>query len=413
VWFSADGTRFFTFDLNGTTKAWDARTGTEVRGEAIPSTVREKRISPDGRFLARLYQDRVEVVTLIPDEEEIDYRRLHTQPDPRRYRYGYLTARAAKDDFAAAFYLNLIAPDERKAALAQADADAFAALTRLAEEYFWAGKQEQELPLRVEILNISKDKNGIEHPDTVQAAANLGRIYRQLRQFEKAIPLLEDVLKRQKAKWGPEDAHTRSAMIQMAWAYRDAGRLQDAIAVLEAGAAKDLWLRRNLLDVYALAGEHEKIVKLCLSQLAEDQKAMSNFDPNTDLRTSLGRAYLAQKKWSDAATHLQEYLSLRKKQNLPDDSRKFEAQLLLGASLLGREKYPEAEPSLLQGYEGLKQWEKSLPAAGDSIRVPEALDRLIELYTATNKPDVAAKWRAERANYPGLVEKGPVPREVK
>ena len=28
------------------------------------------------------------------------------------------------------------------------------------------------------------------------------------------------------------------------------------------------------------------------------------------------------------------------------------------------------------------------------------LDRLIELYTALDKPEEAAKWRAERAKYP-------------
>jgi hypothetical protein len=32
--------------------------------------------------------------------------------------------------------------------------------------------------------------------------------------------------------------------------------------------------------------------------------------------------------------------------------------------------------------------------------IPETLDRLIELYTATNRPDEATKWQAERAKYP-------------
>ena len=50
------------------------------------------------------------------------------------------------------------------------------------------------------------------------------------------------------------------------------------------------------------------------------------------------------------------------------------------------------EPLLLEGYEGLKQREKSIPAAA-ATRIPEALDRLIELYTATNKTDDAKKYR--------------------
>jgi serine/threonine protein kinase len=37
------------------------------------------------------------------------------QPNLWRYREGYEAARATKDDFAAAFYLNLLPPDERKA----------------------------------------------------------------------------------------------------------------------------------------------------------------------------------------------------------------------------------------------------------------------------------------------------------
>ena len=43
--------------------------------------------------------------------------------------------------------------------------------------------------------------------------------------------------------------------------------------------------------------------------------------------------------------------------------------------------------------------EKAIPAQV-KIRLPEAIDRLIELSTATNKPDDVKKWRAERAKYP-------------
>ena len=72
---------------------------------------------------------------------------------------------------------------------------------------------------------------------------------------------------------------------------------------------------------------------------------------------------------------------------------------LLGGALLGQKKYAEAEPLLLKGYEGMKQREKTIPPQA-SIRLPEALDRLIELSTATNKPDEVKKWQAERAKYP-------------
>ena len=67
--------------------------------------------------------------------------------------------------------------------------------------------------------------------------------------------------------------------------------------------------------------------------------------------------------------------------------------------MLGQRKYAEAEPLLLAGYEGMKVREKTIPPVG-ATRIPEALERLVQLYEATNKPDEAAKWQAERAKYP-------------
>lgn len=67
--------------------------------------------------------------------------------------------------------------------------------------------------------------------------------------------------------------------------------------------------------------------------------------------------------------------------------------------MLGQKKYAEAEPLLRKGYEGMKQREKMIPPQA-AARIPEALDRLIDFYTATNKPDQVKKWQAERAKYP-------------
>src|SRR5262249_25650394 len=86
--------------------------------------------------------------------------------------------------------------------------------------------------------------------------------------------------------------------------------------------------------------------------------------------------------------------------HIPDSWLTFNAQSMLGGALLGQKKYAEAEPPLLKGYEGMKTREKTIPQQGGAeLRIPEALDRLIELYTAINKPDEARKWQAERAKY--------------
>jgi WD40 repeat protein/serine/threonine protein kinase len=123
VVFSPDGTRIVTRSQDYRAKVWDARTGQELKGEPIPQTLSNHGISADGRFIAHPVGNLVELVPLQPDEEELAYRRVHMQPNLGGYREGYEAARAAKDDFVARFYLNLLPPPEQKILKAQATAE--------------------------------------------------------------------------------------------------------------------------------------------------------------------------------------------------------------------------------------------------------------------------------------------------
>jgi tetratricopeptide (TPR) repeat protein len=422
--FAVDGSRLVT-GQGQLTKVWDVKTGKELQGEPIPETAPSERLSADHRFFAHLYQDRAEVVPLVADENELAYRRLHTQPKLSRFRAGYRAARRTKDDFAAAFYLNLIPPDERPAVLAQAEVDAFQTLCWLVDAHVSARKLEEAVPVQIEILNINKAKLGPNDPDTIRAAGTLGLIYLEMGQCKKAIPLLEDVVNNQKTNPGPPLLRpdlgqvlpamgAREALVK---AYQDAGQLQQAISVLEEEAAnRPGGGGYPLLDAYELAGEHAKIVALCVKQLAAARQSQPGIPPPAaayhlaylaNLLAKLGRAYLGLKQWPEAEAHLRECLALQEK-NAPDAWPTFDAQSMLGASLVGQKKYTEAEPLLLKGYEGLKQREKSIPRRGVP-RVPEAIDRLIELYRETDNPDDAKKWRAERAKYPNAA---PLPRQI-
>ena len=121
-----------------------------------------------------------------------------------------------------------------------------------------------------------------------------------------------------------------------------------------------------------------------------------------------GRALLGGGAFAEAEPLLRECLTARQKVE-PDAWTTFDTQSLLGGALLGQKKYAEAEPLLLKGYEGLKAREKAIPPQA-ATRLPEANERLIELYAAWGKPDEAAKWRAERAKYPFVA---PPPRAKK
>src|SRR5262249_23099817 len=77
----------------------------------------------------------------------------------------------------------------------------------------------------------------------------------------------------------------------------------------------------------------------------------------------------------------------------------FSTQSQLGGALLGQKKYAEAESLLLAAYAGLKQREQTIPVPR-RVRLAEAADRLIALYTATEKPEELKEWQSERAKYP-------------
>ena len=118
--FSLDGERIVAASPNETAKVWDARTGEELKGAPIPAVQPPGLISPDGRSIAHQAGDRVALVPLQPDAEEVSDRLIRTQPKSWLYRERYEAAIKTQDNFAARFYLNLFPRSEQ--ALIKAEA---------------------------------------------------------------------------------------------------------------------------------------------------------------------------------------------------------------------------------------------------------------------------------------------------
>ncbi len=62
---------------------------------------------------------------------------------------------------------------------------------------------------------------------------------------------------------------------------------------------------------------------------------------------------------------------------------------VLGAALTGLGRYDEAEPLLLQSYPDILE-----DRGPEHRRTREAARRIVALYDAWGKPDLAAEWRA-------------------
>jgi len=80
----------------------------------------------------------------------------------------------------------------------------------------------------------------------------------------------------------------------------------------------------------------------------------------------------------------------RKKQ--PDDWQGFFAESLLGAGLAGQKKYAEAEPLLIEGYQGMLD-RKNRIEVPNWCHVDRAREWLVQLYQAWGKPGKAAEWK--------------------
>ncbi len=187
--------------------------------------------------------------------------------------------------------------------------------------------------------------------------------------------------------------------------YRDVGRHNDALLLFKEiyqSGKKHTGIAGfgdTLLEFYVQTGKTEEAAGLSKELLADARRQLA--EESTQLARELastGKAMLDIKAFTEAEPLLRECLAIREKMN-PNTWTTFNSKTMLGGALLGQKKYIDAEQLLLAGYEGMKQREKAIPWHG-SARVPEALDRLIQLYTETNKPDEVKKWQAEKDKLP-------------
>jgi tetratricopeptide (TPR) repeat protein len=217
--------------------------------------------------------------------------------------------------------------------------------------------------LSEEVLRLRKAKLGPDHPDTLHSMWAVAAGYWLNGQIDEAIALNEETLKLRKAKLGPDHYWTLQSISGLAWQYQSADRLDEAILLSE-----------EALELYK-------------AKLGPDHPETLAVRDNRDM--ILGRKWLRQKEYTKAEPLLRHDLSRR---GQATNWFRFHSESLLGASLLGQKKFGDAEPFLIQGYEGLKQREAKTPAP---LRhhLTEAGERVVRLYEAMGRTETADEWR--------------------
>ncbi len=191
--------------------------------------------------------------------------------------------------------------------------------------------------------------------------STLAAAYRDAYRIADALRLFEPTLRLQKAKLGLDHPDTLATTTHLARTFLSDKRPLEALPLLE----QTLKLRRT-----RLGPEH----------------------PHTLLTLNfLAAANLDAQRWREAEIAARECLDLRERKRSADWEL-FHTMSQLGAALAGQMKYAEAEPLLVQGYDGLNTREAAIPVVSKHYRA-DAAARIVRLYIAWAKPDKAEEWR--------------------
>ncbi len=195
---------------------------------------------------------------------------------------------------------------------------------------------------------------------------NLSGVYRRIGKLDQALQLGEDAFRLTKARLGREHPFVLRCMGLLA-------------------------------ETYPLTGKCSEAQELALQMISLSRIIHPAESP--ELANSLAEAsmlLLHCKEFAAAEPLLREVLAIRER-SIPDDWRTFNTRSQLGGALMGQGEFSDAEPLLVTGYEGMKVREQYI-SRGSVHRISEALDRLIDFYTATNQTDLARKYQELRTN---------------
>jgi eukaryotic-like serine/threonine-protein kinase len=307
--------------------------------------------------------------------------------------------------FAQAEALHSQALEIQRRVLGPEHPDTLRSMGNLANVYEDQGKYAQAEALYSQTIEIQRRVLGAEHPVTLGCMDNLANVYAEEGKYAQSEALHSQTLEIQRRVLGPKHPSTLGSMDNLAGVYEDESKYAQA----EALFSRTLEMMRSTLgpehaitvltlgdfaSMYQREGKYDLAEKYGVQALAGQRRALGAEHPDAlACEADLALAYVSQGKFAEAEPLAHEALEAEKKIQ-PDDWQRYRAASLLGASLAGERKYTEAEPLLLEGYQGML-------ARKDRIDVPDryhldvAHQWLIQLYQAWGKPDKAAEWKTK------------------
>jgi tetratricopeptide (TPR) repeat protein len=252
------------------------------------------------------------------------------------------------------------------------------------------------------VLEVSRRVLGDEHQDTQDAMNELVFLGEMQGKFAEAEQLLTRLVDVNRRVLGDEHFNRLKSMNHLAATYqaqREYAKAESLLTrVLEVrnrvqGEENPIVLitMNDLGRVYVFQRRYAQAEELYTKVLEVDRRVLGPRHLNTlEAMTTLAAVYLDESKHKQAEGLLREALTSYEKA-APQAMSRYHSQSLLGASLVGQEKYAEAESLVISGYEGMLQLAVANRCECRSTLKP-AVAWIVQLYTDWGKPDRAAMW---------------------
>jgi tetratricopeptide (TPR) repeat protein len=271
----------------------------------------------------------------------------------------------------------------------------------LAIVYDDQGKYAQAEALESQALEIKRRVLGPEHRDTLVSMNELGFEYLMEGKYAQAEAIQSEVVEISRRTLGAEHSRTLEFMDTLAQTYWAEGKYAKSEAIFDQilavarrhpEAPDTLAYLWDFASMYQREGNYALAETYFAQSLAGRRRTLGPDHPDTMLSAAdLALARVSQGKFAESEPLAREALGFYQKKQ-PDDWLRFRAESLLGASLAGQKKYAEAEPLLLEGYQGMLA-RKSRIDIPDWYHLDLAHEWLVQLYKDWGKPDKAAEWR--------------------
>jgi serine/threonine protein kinase len=283
------------------------------------------------------------------------------------------------------------------------------ARSRLGVVAFSLGQLEPAEKILEAVVEPARDVLGPEHPETLRIVANLAAIRVELGKNEAAAKGMEEARKGQRAALPLDhidglknEINGVVGLLKQGKAVEAEPLLRDLISRMRAQLRSDDPLLGQALSTTANALQELNKTVEAETLIDESIEILGKTLPREDRRIVNAEATraalcLANGKFAEAEKAAVVVVALRSRPGAVDSPWRLGAiKSVLGGALAAQKKFTDAEPLLLEAFQMLE----ADPRA-PKRRVSESLQRVIQLYEASGKPDEAAKWRARPLSRPG------------